>query len=112
MTGALLEKVLAETWEPDGTTFVGVFHGDPRLAAGPAVGSFSADSMWNNTDRHAALSVVRASVCALGKRALALLLECEWDKHGECDCCFGHESQGHEPGCEWGAICDEARKLP
>lgn len=77
---------------------------------------------------------LRLRVSVLGKRALALILKHEWcgdyslDEEESVQCCpecdgmkpsFGvpprYEDrappEGHAAGCEWGAICEESRRL-
>lgn len=66
----------------------------------------------------------------LGQRALALVLKHEWSGRGSCEggdsnpACpecevdekFYEDGRGwvereHKPGCAWGAVCEEARRI-
>lgn len=107
-----LDEVLAEEWDDE---IGGIVVIDETDSDGDEVrvelGRFSDET--------------RAAVAVLGKRALALVLKHEFvnrprhvnDGDGyfdtmecyECPEC-GHE-QEHKPGCEWGALCEEARRL-
>jgi hypothetical protein len=58
----------------------------------------------------------RATLNVLGKRALALVIANEWAGERElatslCVECCARESEGHSPGCEWGAVVAAAKAL-
>jgi hypothetical protein len=102
-----LEEVLAEKWRTNGLALGCVFAGDVT------VGEFV-----RSPDRLDRLDPTRASVAVLGKRALALVLNHEWSGAdtivGEsvcADCGEPAVRSKHASDCEWGAICDEARRL-
>lgn len=88
--------------------------------------------LWRRTGEHGTISIatftgperdLRAAVAVLGHRALALVLKHEWSNVQEetgviaCPECSGYKPgtelgpTGHTPGCTWGAICEEARRL-
>lgn len=102
-----LEEVLAEEWSTNGPTV----HALPVSAARFLGGAYNADCR-------------RAAVAVLGKSALALVLKHEWtgSEVGDVSICAecgarkwppggGDEPGPHKPGCAWGAICEEARKI-
>lgn len=127
---SVFDKVMAEPWEAlafddaYGTAYGTIC--DPtkvRDEPGRCHAKFPGVAKHvKNADRRAECGM-RAAVAVLGKRALALILAhewCgrEWDSPGSdskleaaCPRCERLMSEGHGDGCEWGALCEAARRL-
>lgn len=117
-----LEEVLAEEWRTTvgaGPIVGGCAQIDFGYGDHITLGAFRPEGTLRPVPR----DHVRAAVAVLGHRALALVLKHEWSNVQEetgviaCPECSGYKPgtelgpTGHTPGCTWGAICEEARRL-
>jgi len=101
-----LEEVLAEEWRSI-----------PSAVGGGAVNTRRPVNIGGDENLYfegEERGVLLANVMLLGKRALALILRNEWcgPQLATCTECGGHRyAEGHQPWCDWGKICEEARRL-
>jgi hypothetical protein len=107
MSAKDFDAVMAEDWRPSGAGLEVVVRDGPNKSR----------REWVTMEAHFdGAPALRSSVAVLGKRALALVIANEWAGERElatslCVECCARESEGHSPGCEWGAVVAAAKAL-